>query len=81
MSDRLLTSAEVAEWLGVGVKLVQRRAREGELPAIWTGSEWRFRRGSIDGWLDEQERSRRRGAPSEPWREAPPTGRRGARAE
>jgi len=52
MSDRLLTTREVAEYLGLSPETVLRRHRRGELPAIRLGSNvLRFRAREIEAWL------------------------------
>ena len=50
--ERLLTDAEVAEFLGgLHPKTVQRMARRGGLPAYRIGKFWRYRASELDEWL------------------------------
>lgn len=53
MSDRLLTTRQVAEWLGFSPETVLRRYRAGEIPGIRLGSNvLRFRESEIEAWLE-----------------------------
>ena len=52
MIDRLLTTREVAEFLGLSPETVLRRYRAGELPGYRLGSNvLRFRESEIEAWL------------------------------
>jgi excisionase family DNA binding protein len=52
VSDRLLTSREVAAFLGLSPETVLRRHRRGELPGYRLGSNvLRFRKSEIEAWL------------------------------
>jgi excisionase family DNA binding protein len=50
----ILTAAEVAEYLRLGVATIYRMARQGEIPAVRVGRSWRFSRGLLAAWIDEQ---------------------------
>jgi len=53
VNDRLLTTREVAKFLGLSPETVLRRYRAGELPAIRLGSNvLRFRESELEAWLD-----------------------------
>jgi excisionase family DNA binding protein len=53
MTDRLLTTREVAAFLGVSPKTVLRRWRAGELPGYRLASNvLRFRESEIEAWLE-----------------------------
>jgi excisionase family DNA binding protein len=53
VSDRLLTTREVAAFLGLSPETVLRRYRAGELPGYRLGSNvLRFRESEIEAWLD-----------------------------
>jgi excisionase family DNA binding protein len=52
----LLTVDEVAEYLGVGPVTIYRWCREGRLPGIKVGKEWRIRRAALEDFLREAER-------------------------
>jgi excisionase family DNA binding protein len=55
MTDRLLEAAEVAELLGVKVSWVRQETRANRLPHIRLGRWRRYRRESIEAWLEENE--------------------------
>ncbi len=50
---QVMTSVEAAVYLKMHVKTVCRLAKEGKIPAKKVGSEWRFLRSVLDGWLAE----------------------------
>lgn len=52
----LLDVAEVAEYLGVEQTTVQRWCREGSMPCMKIGKEWRIRREALDLFLRRSER-------------------------
>jgi excisionase family DNA binding protein len=52
--ERLLTLAELANYLHIGQKTVLRLAEAKKLPGRLIDREWRFRRASIDSWLASQ---------------------------
>ena len=54
MNDRLLTTREVADYLGFSPETVLRRYRAGEIPGIRLGSNvLRFRHSDLEAWLEE----------------------------
>jgi len=52
--ERLLTSGEVGEILGIHPKVVERMAKRGEVPALKVGKFWRYHASSLDGWIQER---------------------------
>lgn len=54
--SRLLEAEDVAEYLGMRTDWVYREVRAGRLPHIRLGRAVRFRRESIEAWLDSRER-------------------------
>ena len=52
----LLDVDDVAEYLGVEQSTVQRWCREGGIPAMKIGKEWRIRRDTLDLFLRRSER-------------------------
>jgi PTS system nitrogen regulatory IIA component len=52
--ERLLTLAELANYLHMGQKTVLRLAEAKKIPGRLIDREWRFRRGTIDTWLESQ---------------------------
>jgi excisionase family DNA binding protein len=53
--SRLLEPQEVADYLGMNVRWVYDQARAGRLPHVRLGRYVRFRRESIDAWLEARE--------------------------
>lgn len=56
LEDRLLTTTEVAKWLGIAPRTVCTWAECNELPAIKVGRQWRFCRGAVAKWLEQSNR-------------------------
>jgi excisionase family DNA binding protein len=54
-SNRLLTAAEVADYLGVPVKTIYARWQDWGLTACRVGRHLRFRQRHVEDWLDRQE--------------------------
>jgi excisionase family DNA binding protein len=55
-ASRLLAADDVANYLGVRTDWVYREVRAGRLPHIRLGRAVRFRRESIEAWIDSRER-------------------------
>ena len=53
----LLHTEDVAAYLGVGQVTVWRWCRDGNLPCLKIGREWRIRREALEGFLERSERS------------------------
>ncbi len=53
----LLRVGELAGLLHVSAGTVYRLVREGKLPAVRVGAQWRFRREDCEGWLDGRRRA------------------------
>jgi len=51
--DKLWTVKEVAEYLQLDEHTVYRMARKGEIPAYKVAGQWRFKKDSIEKWLDQ----------------------------
>jgi excisionase family DNA binding protein len=49
----LMTIDEVAEYLRVKKRTVYDWVKKGKIPAMKTVGLWRFRKDSIDNWLEE----------------------------
>jgi excisionase family DNA binding protein len=56
----ILGAREVAAYLQLHLFTVHKLAREGRLPAFKVGRDWRFRRSSIEDWIQQEETQRRR---------------------
>ncbi len=52
--DRLLTMAELAGYLHLGQNTVRKLVENKKIPGVLIEKEWRFRRTTIDGWLESQ---------------------------
>ena len=55
--DTLLSTEEVAEYLGVGQATVYRWCRDESLPAVKIGRRWRVRRSALEEFVRKSERS------------------------
>jgi len=55
--DTLLSTEEIAEYLGVGPATVYRWCREGSLLAVKIGRRWRVRRSALEEFVRKNERS------------------------
>ena len=53
----LLSTEDVARYVGVGAVTVHRWCREGRLPCLKIGKHWRIRRESLESFLEQSERS------------------------
>jgi len=50
--DEIMTIEEVAKYLKLKPQTVYKWAQEGQIPGAKFGKEWRFRRGTLDEWID-----------------------------
>jgi excisionase family DNA binding protein len=53
-----LTTSDVLQQLRVNARTVYRLIREGDLPAVRVGRQWRVRRTDFDAWLESRRPSR-----------------------
>lgn len=53
--DEIMTTKEVADYLRIHPSSVYKRLKEGKLPAFRIGTDWRFKRSSIELWMKEME--------------------------
>ena len=56
MTERLLTAAEVAEWLGVPKTWVLESARSGAMPCVRLGRYVRFDLADVKAWVESCKR-------------------------
>jgi excisionase family DNA binding protein len=56
MTNEIMTLQEVAEYLKISERTLYGYAQKGLLPGIKIGSAWRFRKGDVDSWLDDQKK-------------------------
>ena len=52
-----LSLKEVAEYLEVEVRTVEQWAREGKMPGLQEGGQWRFEKARVDEWVASQKNS------------------------
>ena len=52
--QEVLTIAELSEYLKIPKSTVYKLCQEGKIPGQKVGRHWRFRRETIDQWLDEK---------------------------
>jgi excisionase family DNA binding protein len=62
-SGSVLTIDELAEYLKIPKSTLYKLAQEGKVPGQKVGRHWRFRKETIDRWLEHDDRadSRKRG--------------------
>ena len=51
--DSIMTIEEAADYLKIPKSTVYKLAQEGKIPCQKVGRHWRFRKDTIDKWLDE----------------------------
>jgi excisionase family DNA binding protein len=56
MDSEFLTAEEVAEYLRLPLSTVYKLVQDKRLPGFKVGKHWRFRKDSIEKWIDDQER-------------------------
>ncbi len=52
--NNLLTISQVARYLKLHELTVRRLARDGELPAVKIGRQWRIKRDVMEAWIAER---------------------------
>jgi len=52
--DGLMTIKQLADHLNVNERTVLKLVQDGTLPGVKIGNQWRFRKATIDTWLDDQ---------------------------
>ncbi|MBN1933676.1 MAG: helix-turn-helix domain-containing protein [Anaerolineae bacterium] len=50
----IMTITEVAEYLGLHELTVRRLAREGQLPALKLGRQWRVKKDLLEKWIENR---------------------------
>ena len=54
----ILTIVELSGYLKIPKSTVYKLCQEGKIPGQKVGRHWRFRRETIDRWLDEKQKTR-----------------------
>jgi excisionase family DNA binding protein len=55
MADIMMTVEELAEYLKMKAVTIYKHAQSGRIPAFKVGSKWRFKKETIDRWIENQE--------------------------
>ena len=56
MEGVFFTVRELAEYLRMRPITIYKHASKGELPGFKVGATWRFKKSSIDKWIEDQEK-------------------------
>ncbi len=67
MPDRLLTTRELVDLLQLDRVTIYKMVKNGELPALRVGGQWRFSAEAIDAWLKAQRGESPEPQPGEPF--------------
>ena len=63
MEDTFFTVQELALYLKIKPITIYKHASKGRLPGFKIGASWRFKKSSIDRWIEEQEKDTSRNKP------------------
>ena len=55
--QEILTIGELSEYLKIPKSTIYKLSQEGKVPGQKVGRHWRFRKETVDLWLDEQRRN------------------------
>jgi len=55
MPNEMMTVGEVAGYLKLKKVTIYKHAQDGKIPCFKVGSAWRFKRDTIDKWIEKQE--------------------------
>ena len=55
MDTQMMTINEVAEYLRMKTVTIYKHAQQGRIPGFKVGSVWRFKKDTIDKWIEDQE--------------------------
>jgi excisionase family DNA binding protein len=56
MENIVMTVDEVADYLKMKTVTIYKHAQNGKLPCFKVGSKWRFKKETIDKWIEKQEK-------------------------
>ncbi len=56
-SNEVLTAAETAQYLKLGLPTLYRYMQKKEIPCFKMGNRWRFKKSVLDKWMEEQSRT------------------------
>ncbi|MBA7504137.1 hypothetical protein ES706_02762 [subsurface metagenome] len=57
--QRLMTIREVADYLRLSKVTVYKMTRQGKIPALKIGKQWRYNKSEIDSWVKQKSNSKR----------------------
>lgn len=52
--QRLMTIREVADYLRLSKVTVYKMTRQGKIPALKIGKQWRYNKSEIDSWVKQK---------------------------
>ncbi|MCK4802236.1 helix-turn-helix domain-containing protein [bacterium] len=58
MMQRLMTIREVADYLRLSKVTVYKMTRQGKIPALKIGKQWRYNKSEIDSWVKQKSNSK-----------------------
>jgi excisionase family DNA binding protein len=53
----VMTVNELADYLKLKTVTIYKHAQEGKIPGFKVGSKWRFKKETIDEWIEKQEKN------------------------
>ena len=56
VEETFFTVHELAEYLRMKPITIYKHASKGDLPGFKVGATWRFKKSSIDKWIEDQEK-------------------------
>ena len=59
--ERLMTVKEVAEYLRLDEHTIYRMMRKGKIPAYKVAGRWRFKKNTIEEWLEQNLKYKKHG--------------------
>jgi len=54
MTDAVMTIDDLAQYLKLSLSTLYKLCAEGKIPGQKVGRHWRFRKDTIDAWLDDR---------------------------
>ncbi|MEE8179497.1 MAG: helix-turn-helix domain-containing protein [bacterium] len=57
--QRLMTIREIADYLRLSKVTVYKMTRQGKIPALKIGKQWRYNKSEIDSWVKQKSNSKR----------------------
>lgn len=57
--QRLMTIREIADYLRLSKVTVYKMTRQGKIPALKIGRQWRYNKAEIDSWVKQKSNNKR----------------------